>query len=110
GKGADLMDAKTLTAADVPFSSVVGKAVMLTDQSGAVVAQLGVMVPNVNYPYRETAEAVAAHIITAWNARADLCASGQQVRAVEVDDLAQIIRVVDGNNTLGAGELAEAIL
>lgn len=37
-------------------------------------------------------------------------ASGQQVRALEVDDLAQIIRVVDGNNTLGAGELAEAIL
>lgn len=42
--------------------------------------------------------------------RADLCASGQQVRALGVDDLAQIIRVVDGNNTLGAGELAEAIL
>lgn len=63
------MDTKTLTATDVPFSSVVGKAVMLTDQSGAVVAQIGVMVPNVNYPYRETAEAVAAHIITAWNTR-----------------------------------------
>ncbi|MDF3904651.1 hypothetical protein [Paracoccus sp. AS002] len=42
--------------------------------------------------------------------RSDLCASGQQVRALDVDDLAQIIRVVDGNNTLGAGELAEAIL
>ena len=47
---------------------------------------------------------------TPWNRRADLCASGQQVRALGVDDLAQIIRVVDGNNTLGAGELAEAIL
>ena len=40
----------------------------------------------------------------------DLCASGQQVRALDVDDLAQIIRAVDGDNTLGAGALAEAIL
>ena len=29
---------------------------------------------------------------------------------VSVDELAQIIRVVDGSNTLGAGALAEAIL
>lgn len=48
--------------------------------------------------------------------RKDLCAltpASQpegQVRVLDVDDLAQIIRVVDGNNTLGAGELAEAIL
>ncbi|UFS64365.1 hypothetical protein LO749_09310 [Paracoccus denitrificans] len=49
-------------------------------------------------------------VIDWFNRRSDLCASGQQVRALEVDDLAQIIRVVDGNNTLGAGELAEAIL
>ena len=31
-------------------------------------------------------------------------------RRVSVDELAQIIRVVDGSNTLGAGALAEAIL
>ena len=32
------------------------------------------------------------------------------VTEVNVDDLAQIIRRVDGNHSLGAGELAEAIL
>lgn len=32
------------------------------------------------------------------------------MRNIDVDDLAQIIREVDGNHDLGAGELAEAIL
>ena len=86
------MDTKTLTATDVPFSSVVGKAVMLTDQSGAVVAQIGVMVPNVNYPYRETAEAVAAHIITAWNTRTPHPAP---VTAREAEPVAWMYRYVD---------------
>lgn len=64
----------------------------------------------------DQAPSIDRHIATILNAvvsgelvRSDLCASGQ-VRALDVDDLAQIIRVVDGNNTLGAGELAEAIL
>jgi hypothetical protein len=31
-------------------------------------------------------------------------------RLMDVDNLAQIIRIVDGSNTLGAGALAEAII
>jgi hypothetical protein len=51
----------------VPFSSVVGQSVMLTDETGAVVAQLSISVPNPSYPYRETAEEIACIIETAIN-------------------------------------------
>lgn len=56
-----------LTAAEVPFSSTVGKSVMFTAPGGAVVAQIAIMVPSVEHDYRETAEAVAARIIATWN-------------------------------------------
>jgi hypothetical protein len=39
-----------------------------------------------------------------------LYARPQGIEAIDVDDLAQIIRRVDGDNSLGAGALAEAIL
>lgn len=55
---------------DVPISSTVGKAVMLCEPGGAVVAQLAIMVPNARHPYLETAEAVAARIIDALSRRA----------------------------------------
>jgi hypothetical protein len=43
--------------------------------------------------------------------RADIAAlPAHGVRVPTVDELAQIIRKVDGQNSLGAGELAEAIL
>jgi hypothetical protein len=49
----------------VPFSSVVGQSIMLTDETGAVVAQLSISIPDPRYPYRETAEEIACIIATA---------------------------------------------
>lgn len=51
----------------VPFSSVVGQSVMLTDETGAVVAHISISIPSPSYPYRETAGEVACIIETAIN-------------------------------------------
>lgn len=51
----------------VPFSSVVGQSVMLTDETGAVVAQLSISIPSPSYSYRETADEIACIIETAIN-------------------------------------------
>lgn len=65
-----------LIAQDVPFSSTVGKALLLCEPSGAAVAQLAIMVSNVAYPYRETAEAVADRIKAALGAAPVLICAG----------------------------------
>lgn len=65
----------TLTAVAVPFSSTVGKSVMFTGPGGAVVAQIAIMVPSAAHDYRETAEALAAQVIAAWNSRAPVSAN-----------------------------------
>lgn len=54
-------------AKTVPFSSVVGQSVMLTDETGAVVAQISISIPSPAYSYRETAEEIACIIETAIN-------------------------------------------
>lgn len=51
----------------VPFSSVVGQSVVLTDETGAAVAQISISIPSPSYPYRETAEEVACIVETAIN-------------------------------------------
>jgi hypothetical protein len=50
-----------------PFSSVVGQSVMLTDETGAVVAQLSISIPDPSKPYRETAAEIARIIELAIN-------------------------------------------
>lgn len=52
-----------LRAKVVAYSSVVGQSVMLTDETGRVVAILAVRIPSPSYPYPETAKEVA-RIIT----------------------------------------------
>ncbi|WP_449376131.1 hypothetical protein, partial [Bosea thiooxidans] len=50
-----------------PFSSVVGQSVLLTDETGAALAQLSISIPDPNKPYRETAEEIARVIELAIN-------------------------------------------
>jgi hypothetical protein len=90
------------------WSSVVGNSVHLIGEDGRFLGQIAIMCQDDRLRETDVQIALCEKICAALNA--DLCASGQQVRVLDVDDLAQIIRVVDGNNTLGAGELAEAIL
>lgn len=90
------------------WSSVVGNSVHLIGEDGRFLGQIAIMCQDDRLREKDVQSELCEKICAALNA--DLCASGQQVRALDVDDLAQIIRVVDGNNTLGAGELAEAIL
>lgn len=52
-------------AQPVPYSSVVGQGIMLTDESGAVVAQLSIMVPNPEHDYRQIADEVTKAITEA---------------------------------------------
>lgn len=58
-------------ASVVPFSSVVGSSVMLTDAAtGMAVAVLSISIPSPSLPYRETAEAVAKAVADATNGTA----------------------------------------
>lgn len=74
--------------------------------------------PNVHFHYKDGAEVMAALADALEAASAAPAPSpehplrdrGEPVAWLSVDELAQIIRTVDGSNSLGAGALAEAIL
>lgn len=59
--------AEKLKARAVPYSSIVGSSVTFTNESGAVVVQIAVMVPNPRYDYRGTAEPFIRELIELWN-------------------------------------------
>lgn len=56
-----------LVAKEVPFSSIVGKSVVLTDsRTGRVVAQLGIMVPTPSDDYKAIAKQLVPVLLNAW--------------------------------------------
>lgn len=60
-------DIAKLKAAPVPFSSVVGSGIMFTNEAGAAVINLAVMVPSPSFDYREHADPFVKRLIKLWN-------------------------------------------
>lgn len=73
-------------------------------QDGEAFQRYRVWCPHMHASFEEAGERQA---IAAWNRRAQADAG---TKRLAVDDLAQKIRLVDGENSLGAGELAEALM
>jgi len=62
---------EALQAEEVPYSSVVGKLVALSERGGAVVAHFAIRVSTISDPAerRHTAEIIAARLVLLWNAQ-----------------------------------------
>ncbi len=62
-----MSDVTKLKAAPVPFSSVVGSGIMFTNEAGAAVIQLAVMVPSPSFDYKEHADPFVKRLVKLWN-------------------------------------------
>ena len=62
-----MSDVTNLKAAAVPYSSIVGSGVGFTNEAGAVVIQLAVMVPNPAFGYEGHAKPFVERLVKLWN-------------------------------------------
>jgi hypothetical protein len=60
-------DVTKLKAAAVPYSSIVGSGVGFTDEAGAVVIQIAVMVPSPRFSYEAHAQPFVERLVKLWN-------------------------------------------